>query len=275
MIDGRPLREIEHHYRVEVELATRLKEAQREERIELYNTLYDELFKKVPRHPQLIAKKIPNERVKRAKLEFEFLARFLPSFRVFLEIGAGDCGLSTQVARFASKVIAIDVSDRILRNVKVPRNVSLKLSNGITIPVKPSTVNVVYSNQLMEHLHPDDASEQLANILKSLAPGGKYFCITPNRLSGPHDVSRYFDTVARGFHLKEYTNTELRQLMLGIGFRKVMSFICVRFGFYRIPIIVPLFLELFLGYLPEKINKGLARATIFREILGIRLVAVK
>ena len=63
--------------------------------------------------------------------------------------------------------------------------------------------------------------------------------------------------------------------MLGIGFRKVMSFICVRFAFYRIPIIVPLFLELFLGYLPEKVTKGLARATLFREILGIRLVAVK
>ena len=269
------MREIEHHYEVEVELASRLRQAEPKERIGLYNALYDELFIRVPRHPQLIAKNTPTERILRARQEFEFLARFLPSFRVFLEIGAGDCGLSRQVARFARKVIAVDVSDRILSNVNLPRNVSLELSNGITIPVKAGTVNVAYSNQLMEHLHPNDALEQLASIHKSLAPGGKYFCITPNRLNGPHDVSRYFDPVARGFHLKEYTNTELCQLMLGTGFQKVMSFICVRFGYYRIPMTVPLFLERLLGYLPEKIAKGLARTTILREILGIRLVAVK
>ena len=61
----------------------------------------------------------------------------------------------------------------------------------------------------MEHLHPDDALEQLQNIYSALVPGGIYLCITPNRLSGPQDVSRDFDMVATGFHLKEYTISEL------------------------------------------------------------------
>jgi hypothetical protein len=31
----------------------------------------------------------------------------------------------------------------------------------------------------MEHLHPEDAFEQLRNIIRALAPGGRYVCITP------------------------------------------------------------------------------------------------
>ena len=49
------------------------------------------------------------------------------------------------------------------------------------------------------------------------APGpdgvGVYICITPNRVSGPHDVSRGFDEVATGFHMHEYTGREIRPLV--------------------------------------------------------------
>jgi SAM-dependent methyltransferase len=87
--------------------------------------------------------------------------------------------------------------------------------------VPENSVDVAYSHQLMEHLHPDDALEQLQNIYQALKPGGIYICITPNRLSGPHDVSRYFDEVATGFHLKEYTVTELNDLFHAVGFSQV------------------------------------------------------
>ena len=70
----------------------------------------------------------------------------------------------------------------------------------------------------MEHLHPDDAVDQLKNIYNALVNGGKYICITPNRLTGPHDISKYFDNVATGFHLKEYTVTELSGLFREVGF---------------------------------------------------------
>ena len=39
----------------------------------------------------------------------------------------------------------------------------------------------------------------LANLYRALKPGAVYVCITPNRLSGPHDISLYFDSVATGF----------------------------------------------------------------------------
>ena len=73
----------------------------------------------------------------------------------------------------------------------------------------------------MEHLHPDDAIVQLTNIKNALTNGGKYICITPNRINGPHDISRYFDKEASGFHLKEYTFTDLNKIFKNIGFSTV------------------------------------------------------
>ena len=48
--------DIESHYRVEVELAGRLRAAPRAERLGLYGAVYDELFRRVPTHPQLTRK---------------------------------------------------------------------------------------------------------------------------------------------------------------------------------------------------------------------------
>jgi hypothetical protein len=59
---------------------------------------------------------------------------------------------------------------------------------------------------------------------RALKPGGRYLVVTPNRLSGPHDISRAFDDVARGFHLKEYTYGELSRALRQAGFRRVRVF---------------------------------------------------
>ena len=40
---------------------------------------------------------------------------------------------------------------------------------------------------------PEDAVEQLRHLHAALAPGGVYLCITPSRLTGPHDISYLFD----------------------------------------------------------------------------------
>src|SRR3712207_8321428 len=61
----------------------------------------------------------------------------------------------------------------------------------------------LFRSQLMEHLHPEDAAEQLANIARALAPGGVYVCVTPNRLYGPSDISMYFDDVRSEEHTSE------------------------------------------------------------------------
>ena len=55
-------------------------------------------------------------------------------------------------------VYAVEVSEEITGNLAFPRNVRLLLSDGTSIPVPDASVAVAYSNQLMEHLHPDDAA---------------------------------------------------------------------------------------------------------------------
>jgi hypothetical protein len=69
----------------------------------------------------------------------------------------------------------------------------------------------------------DDPFEQLQNLHRALVPGGMYLCITPNRLSGPHDVPGVFDHTASGFHLKEYTVGELARIFRRVGLRKVRN----------------------------------------------------
>jgi SAM-dependent methyltransferase len=168
---GRTRAQLREHYEVERELADALRRAGPHERRSLYATLYDELFRRVPHHPQLTRKVTPRERARAVANQTRLLARFLRPETRFLEIGAGDCALSFHLSRRVATVRAIDVSETISDAARVPENFELILSDGCSIPVAPASVDVAFSNQLMEHLHPDDAREQLQNILRALAPG--------------------------------------------------------------------------------------------------------
>lgn len=225
---GRTPERLEHHYAVERELAQRLRDASREERTRLYGEAYDELFRRVEDHPQLVIKADPAMRAAWVRTEAAWLRRRLLGGLAFLEVGAGDCSLSLEMCAFASRVYAIDVSAAIAGDTPTPPNFELLITDGRAIPVPAGSVGLAYSNQLMEHLHPDDAREQLENILRALAPGGAYVCVTPNRLGGPHDISAIFDDEPHGFHLCEYTTGELRSLMLDVGFRRVRALARVR-----------------------------------------------
>jgi hypothetical protein len=127
----------------------------------------------------------------------------------------------------------------------------------------------------MEHLHPDDAQQQLANIYVALKPGGRYYCITPNRFTGPHDVSRFFDDVATGFHLREYSNGELVDLFKLIGFQRVLLYIG-KYGFYvRCPTSLKTRAEKSLDALPVARRKFVSRLMPMRLLLRIVIVGEK
>ena len=59
--------QIREHYEIEKKLASQLRDATREERRSLYSSLYDELFRRVPSHPQLTDKAGPSQRLVAAK----------------------------------------------------------------------------------------------------------------------------------------------------------------------------------------------------------------
>lgn len=260
-------------YQIEKELARSLREASRENRRTLYANAYNELFRRVPHHSQL-TKKASGEQALTAAAN-RLLPRFLSRNTTFLEIGAGDCALSFAIAERVRYVYAIDVSDEITRASHTPANFQLILSDGSSIPVPAGSVDVAYSNQLMEHLHPEDAEEQLKNIFDTLAPGGVYICLTPNRLTGPHDISRYFDSTATGMHLREYTMGELLQMMRKVGFRRIDQYLRARGKFLSAPTLLGRACEGALSALPEATRRSLANYNAIRSLVDIRLVARK
>jgi SAM-dependent methyltransferase len=174
----------------------------------------------------------------------------------------------------AGQVYALEVSERIATGAPEPSNLEIVITDGRSVPVAPGTVHVAFSDQLMEHLHPDDATEQLANIHRALAPGGVYLCITPNRLSGPHDISRCFDPVATGFHLREYSNRELAAVMRDAGFATVHSFLTMRGRTVTAPIEAAVGFEAALRA-SGAFGRRLARTRLGTGLLGSRIVAIK
>jgi SAM-dependent methyltransferase len=266
---------IREHYLIEKELAARLRSASKDERRELYTAVYDELFRRVQDHPQLTLKADAASRQAEVAARLKLLRAYLRPDVTYLEVGPGDCALATAVARRVRKVYAVDVSNEIAAGVALPENLEFVISDGCTIPVPEGSVHLAYSDQLMEHLHTDDAAEQLANIYRALAPGGVYVCITPNRLTGPHDVSRYFDEVATGFHLREYTVGELTKLFRASGFRK-FTILAGGGGFHlSVPPLLVKTIEQLMHLLPATFGRTLARGLPLRLILGAKLVAIK
>ncbi|HET9493457.1 MAG TPA: class I SAM-dependent methyltransferase [Chloroflexia bacterium] len=260
------------HYEIEKRLAERLLSASKEERRFLYSRLYDELFRSVPDHPQLTKREDPVEQAKATARRATLLSPFLTRRSTFLEVGPGDCALALRIAGMVRKVYAIDVSTEITKGNELPGNFELILSDGSSIPVPPGSVDVAYSDQLMEHLHPQDATDQLRNIVRALKPGGVYICITPNRISGPHDISMYFTEQPTGFHLHEYTTTELVHMFKRSGFSKVRGLVPVGGKAIIMPAFVTMVVEAILQHLPRKQARSIARLAPLRAILN-RVIA--
>ena len=273
--DSRSLERLREHYLIEKELADRLRNSNRTQRRQAYQTVYDELFLRVPDHPQLTLKHNPLLKHQEVSQRMRLLNRYLDADTSCLEIGSGDCALAIETAKRVRKVYAVDVSQEIAKDVVLPANLELIISDGCSIPVPENSINLAYSDQLMEHLHPDDAMDQLQNIYKALVPGGVYICITPNRLSGPHDVSQYFDDVATGFHLKEYTLTELMKIFRSVGFREFQVLVGARGSHLPVPTMLPQALEFLLESAGGRFGRKLARRLPLRLILGMKLIAWK
>jgi SAM-dependent methyltransferase len=274
-IKKRTPEQIREHYEIEKELANKLRNASKQERRFLYSSLYDELFRRVPYHSQLTKKASPSERLLYVSHQIRLIQRYLGKDDTFLEIGAGDCALSFEAAKYAQRVYAIDVSDEITKSTKAPENFHLILSDGCSVPVHQNSVNVAYSDQLMEHLHPDDAFEQLHNVFDVLAPGGVYIVITPNRLTGPHDISRYYDEIATGFHLKEYTFTELSMLFKQVGFSRVVFYMGGKGVYMKVPAFPILLVEKFLSSLKPSFRKVIAQNKPVIILLNIHIIGIK
>jgi ubiquinone/menaquinone biosynthesis C-methylase UbiE len=202
--------------------------------------------------------------------QMQLLYKFLGRDSTFLELGPGDCQLSFEVAKYVKKVIAIDVSKKITRNSLQPKNFKLIISNDSRIVIPQNSIDIAYSYYLMEHLHPEDAIDQLKEIYDALIPGGTYICITPHRFTGPQDISKNFNNVATGFHLKEYTNKELYELFKSVGFSSINSFIGENGIYIKIPINFIILIENFIEKISFNFRKIISKVLLF----GYRIIII-
>jgi ubiquinone/menaquinone biosynthesis C-methylase UbiE len=251
-------------YEVEKKLADKLRDSDRTERKLLYKEIYDYLYKEFP-HLAPIRRSAETEAISKfVSPQMRYLKPFLNHDSKFMEIGAGDCTLALHVAKNCREVIAVDVSEEVTKKVRgttIPSNFRLVICNGVEIPLPRNSINIAYSSQLIEHLYPDDAIIQLKEIYDALVPSGIYICITPNKLTGPHDVSKYFDKIATGLHLKEYTYKEITNLFRKAGFSRVFGLITTRFRSspFLCPIFLLILIEKFAGLFPKEISKKIAQ----------------
>jgi SAM-dependent methyltransferase len=260
------------HYTLERRLANRLLTAPSDQRAQVYGEVYDELFNSLPDHPQLSVD--PGEREKQVLAKLRFVSRFLNKDSCLMEIGAGDCVFSINASPLIRRGIVVDVSEVIMSPAADAGNLEAVVTDGVSLPVEPASVDVAYSDQLMEHLHPDDAQAQLVNVVKALRPGGIYICITPNRVYGPHDVSRGFDDVARGFHLREYSGRELRDIFLNSGFSKIAFYAGADGHYVRVPTALALLSEAAFERLPKFIKTRVPPVLPF-VLFGLNVVATR
>ncbi|MBL8027308.1 MAG: class I SAM-dependent methyltransferase, partial [Fibrobacteres bacterium] len=191
------------------------------------------------------------------------------------EIGGGDCKVSIAVAALVQNSIGIDVVDLLVPSDKLPLNFRFVKSNGLVIPLESAVADFVYCNQLLEHLHPDDAEDLVKDVFRVLKPGGTFLCITPNRLYGPHDVSRYFDKKATGFHLKEYTVGEAYKLIAKVGFQNVKLVYNTKKRFLLISAAFGRCIELIACLMTVKFRKKILTPLRIRCLLGFKMVAYK
>ena len=260
------------HYTIERRLADRLRAAPPGQRSRVYGEVYDELFRCIPDHPQLSID--PAQRNQQVLARLRFVSRFLNKDSCLMEIGAGDCAFSINAAHLIRLGIVVDVSEVIVSVAAGLEKLEIVITDGVSLPVEGGSVDVAYSDQLMEHLHPDDAKAQLANVVRALRPGGVYICITPNRIYGPHDVSRGFDEVATGLHLREYSAHEIREMFLTAGFRKVDFYAGGRGHYVRLPTSAALAAETTFERLPKLIRDRVPRLALCL-IFGLNVVATR
>src|SRR5262245_34823260 len=123
--ETRDLEALRRHYRVERELADRLRTAGPADRKRLYRVVYNELFLRVPDHPQLTRRHQAAVQEERTHRQLRLLRRFLRSDSVYMEIGAGDCHLAMKVAADVKHAYAVDVSDEIAGGRNRPGNFTL------------------------------------------------------------------------------------------------------------------------------------------------------
>lgn len=130
-----------------------------------------------------------------------------------LEAGCGEGYGAALIAERAARVLALDYDEQTVRHVArcYPQAGTVQ-GNLAFLPLRPSTMDVVATFQVIEHLW--DQAGFLAECHRVLRPGGRLIVTTPNRLTFTPDS----DTPLNPYHTRELAPSEMDTLLREAGF---------------------------------------------------------
>lgn len=243
---NRSYEELYNHYLVEKTIAEKLNNSTKEERKKIYPNMYDELFRKVPNHPRLKRSRDAELSKNAIHNNFSLIKRYLTKSKIVAEFGSGDCKFLYSISEYCKYVYGIDISDQRDPSDKPPKNFKLIIYDGFEInEINKNSIDIIISDQLIEHLHPDDSEHHFSLVYTLLKNNGKYIIRTPHSITGPHDISKYFSNTPQGFHLKEWSYTEIIQSLKSSGYQKFKGYWSAKNTHLRLPLFYFTFLEKF------------------------------
>lgn len=208
------------HWDLERQLTSELLQSRPEDRWETFDRCYTRLYAELDWLNRFSERADPTPLRRRIDRWLEAIGS--PPKSIY-EIGSGTGELISHLAQHGFNCKATEITrERGQKHVANSQpNLSWGLSDGVHLDrFEPAeTYDVVLSNQVIEHLHPEDLQTHLSSVHNILRKGGRYMFSTPHRYTGPHDVSWVFGRdQAEGMHLKEYTYRELVEAIRRAGF---------------------------------------------------------
>jgi SAM-dependent methyltransferase len=274
------------HWDLEKRLTRRLLESKPETRWQTFDDCYTQLYEQFAWLNELTGadqKSSPDEKYGK------WLRAIGSAPKSIYEVGSGKAEMISYFASRGYFCRATEVTrERGEKHVKdsVP-NLTWAVSDGVHLGEfeQAGSFDVVISDQVLEHLHPDDVVLHLRGVLEILKPNGRYVFSTPHRYTGPHDVSAVFKyEEACGMHLREYTNREFVSMLKAAGVGSVSYAFIAADGETAKRVLGRAYLnllmaaELGLSLVPTIRARRLAAKVLKRLALfssGISLIAVK
>jgi len=192
-----------------------------QERKRLYHTLYERVH---------VLKRRDSEAATHAR---DNITRIILTFRAELErksildVGCGNGSFLIKVSRLIphGELCGLDTS-QIRTNAELPFHF---FQGDITEFSLGRPFDIVFSHQVLEHIAPSDVARHLESIRAALLDHGKLILHMPNRLWGPHDITRILDNTfsgripALGSHVNESTYSEIVPHLQKAGFTNIRT----------------------------------------------------
>lgn len=213
------------HWDLEKKLTKQLLESTANNRWEVFEYCYTTLYSELEWLNKYIDK---NRKVSPKILYKDWACLIGASPKKIYEVGSGRGEMISYLASLGHECKATEITrERGKKHISTKLdNLEWGISDGIHLErFEPfDTYDFVISDQVIEHIHPDDLGEHCKHVHSILKPEGNYIVRAPHVWHGPADISSVFKcNKAIGMHLKEYTNFEIYNILKKAGFKNVSS----------------------------------------------------